>query len=93
VSAAAGEVLTDIFGDNFNYTDTSEMEFGIPERSFTSFRTAASEAALSRLYGGIHYRFDNVEGNKAGRRVGEMVVTRLKMKATASDTQLSKKIN
>jgi hypothetical protein len=93
VSAAAGEVLTDIFGDNFHYTDTSEMEFGIPERSFTSFRLAASEAALSRLYGGIHYRFDNVEGNKAGRRVGEMVVTRLKMRARPSETQLTKTTN
>ena len=67
------------------------MEFGIPERSFTSFRAAASEAALSRLYGGIHYRFDNVEGNKAGRLVGEMVVNRLRMKTKAGETQLSKK--
>ena len=91
VSAAAAEVLTDIYGDNFSYTDTSETEFGIPARSFTSFRKAAEEAALSRLYGGIHYRFDNYEGNKVGRRLGEMVVQRLRMKTNLSDTQLSQK--
>lgn len=91
VSAAAAEVLTDVYGDNFSYTDTSEIEFGIPERSFTSFRQAATEAALSRLYGGIHYRFDNLEGNKVGRRLGEMVVDRLRMKTKLSDTQLSQK--
>src|SRR5215204_396511 len=91
VSAAAAEVLTDIYGDNFSYTDTSEIEFGIPERSFSSFRKAAEEAALSRLYGGIHYRFDNFEGNKVGRRLGEMLVTRLRMRTKPSDTQLSQK--
>ena len=91
VSAAAAEVLTDVYGDNFSYTDTSEIEFGIPERSFTSFRSAAQEAALSRLYGGIHYRFDNYEGNKVGRRLGEMIVDRLRMKTNSSDTQLSQK--
>ncbi|HET9278474.1 MAG TPA: vanadium-dependent haloperoxidase [Flavitalea sp.] len=91
VSAAAAEVLTDIYGDNFSYTDTSENEFGIPARSFTSFRKAAEEAALSRLYGGIHYRFDNFEGNKVGRRLGEMVVGRLRMRTKSPDTELSKK--
>jgi hypothetical protein len=90
VSAAAAEVLTDIYGDNFSYTDTSEVEFGIASRSFTSFRQAAAEAALSRFYGGIHFRFDNVEGNKVGRRLGEMVVNRLQMRAKSTDTQLTK---
>jgi hypothetical protein len=38
ISASASEALTSVFGDNFAYTDTTEMEFGIPERSYTSFR-------------------------------------------------------
>jgi membrane-associated phospholipid phosphatase len=80
ISAAAAEVMTDIFGDNFAYTDTSEIEFGIPHRSFTSFRQAATEASWSRLYGGIHYRFDLEEGNTAGIHVGKTVVDRLRMK-------------
>ncbi|MBL7698086.1 MAG: vanadium-dependent haloperoxidase [Chitinophagaceae bacterium] len=80
ISAAAAEVMTDIFGDNFSYRDTSESEFGIPPRSFKSFRDAAWEASMSRMYGGIHYMFDLVEGNKQGREVGQLVVQRLKMK-------------
>jgi hypothetical protein len=80
ISAAAAEVMTDIFGDNFAYQDTSEIEFGIPHRSFTSFRQAAVEASYSRLYGGIHYRFDLEEGNTQGIRLGKMVVERLRMR-------------
>ena len=80
ISAAAAEVMTEIFGDNFNYKDTSEIEFGIKHRSFTSFRQAALEASWSRLYGGIHFRHDLEEGNRQGIKVGELVVERLRMK-------------
>ena len=79
VSAAAAEIMTHHFGDNFAYTDTSELEFGIPNRSFKSFRDAALEASWSRLYGGIHYRSDLEHGNEMGKRIGEMVITRLRM--------------
>jgi hypothetical protein len=80
ISSAAAEVMTEIFGDNFSYRDTSEIEFGIPYRSFSSFRQAALEASVSRLYGGIHYRFDLDEGNKQGKKLGDLVVDRLKMR-------------
>lgn len=91
VSAAAAEVLTDIYGNNFSYTDTSELEFGIPNRTFTSFRQAALEASISRLYGGIHYRFDLDEGNIVGKKLGEIVVNRLRMKTKPTQAQLTKK--
>lgn len=90
ISAAAAEVMTDIYGDKFSYTDTSEIEFGIPHRSFTSFRQAAIEASYSRMYGGIHYRFDLEEGNKQGIMLGRMVVDRLRMRANR-DAQLTQK--
>jgi len=80
ISAAAGEVMTEIFGDNFAFRDTSESEFGIAPRSFTSFDQASWEASMSRLYGGIHYRFDLIEGNKQGKKIGRIVVERLRMK-------------
>jgi PAP2 superfamily len=80
ISAAAAETMTEIFGNNVSFTDTSLLEFGIANREIKSFRDAAAEAALSRLYGGIHYRFDNEEGNKAGKKVGELVVQKLQMK-------------
>ncbi|WP_075342589.1 vanadium-dependent haloperoxidase [Tenacibaculum agarivorans] len=56
VSGAASETLTYIFGDNFEFIDTTEIPYGLPKRKFTSFKTAAQEAAISRLYGGIHYK-------------------------------------
>lgn len=79
-SAAAAEVMTFWFGDKLSFTDTSSLEFGIGSRKINSFREAAKEAAMSRLYGGIHYRFDNEEGNKAGTKLGEFIVQRLKLK-------------
>ncbi len=79
-SAAAAEVMTDWFGDKLSFIDTSSKEFGIESRRIVSFREAAKEAAMSRLYGGIHYRFDNNEGNTCGKKLGEFVVQRLKLK-------------
>lgn len=82
VSAAAAEAMTEFFGDRLSFTDTSLLEFGIANREIKSFRDAALEASISRLYGGIHYRFDLDEGNAAGRKLGEHVVSRLRMKRT-----------
>jgi len=71
-------VLTDIFGENFAYTDSTELRYGLPVRSFTSFNQAAAEAAISRLYGGIHYRRAIEQGSVQGKRVGEWVVRRVR---------------
>ncbi|CAN5587018.1 hypothetical protein BH10BAC2_BH10BAC2_20350 [soil metagenome] len=80
ISAAAAEVMTNIFGDNISYTDTSETEFGIAPRSFTSVRKAAEEAAMSRVYGGIHYKHSCDIGNAEGKLVGQLVIQQLRMK-------------
>lgn len=89
ISAAAAEVMTEVFGDNFNYTDTSLVEFGIAERSFPNFRDASWEASMSRLYGGIHYFFDLEEGNKTGKQLGEMVVKKLRMRNKARQPMIA----
>jgi hypothetical protein len=78
-SAAAAEVMTYWFGDNLSFTDTSLLEFGIKNREVKSFRAAAQEAAMSRLYGGIHYRFDNENGLAAGKKLGEYICSKLKL--------------
>ncbi len=80
ISAASAEVMTHFFGEPFQYTDTSLVEFGIKERSFKSFRQAADEASFSRLYGGIHYRSDLEEGAKIGAQLGRYVVQKLELK-------------
>lgn len=77
VSSAVSVVLTYFFGDNFHFTDTSEIYFGLPERSFNSFYEAANEAALSRLYGGIHFRDACEEGLVQGRNIGQFVLNSL----------------
>jgi len=77
ISAAAAEVMTSIFGDKMSFTDTSLLEFGIANREIKSFRAAAQEASISRLYGGIHYKFDLDSGNAMGKRVGELIVKKL----------------
>jgi PAP2 superfamily len=71
-SGAAAQVLTDLFGQ-VAFTDHTHDRLGLPARSFRSFTEAAEEAALSRLYGGIHFRAAIEHGLEQGRRVGERV--------------------
>ncbi len=80
ISRAAAVTLTSIFGDNFQFEDTTEMEYGLPMRRFNSFIHASEEAAISRLYGGIHYRMAIEEGVSQGQNVGEFIVSKLKTK-------------
>lgn len=80
VSAAAAEALTSVYGDNFAYTDTSELEFGIKSRSFKSFREAAIENNWARFYGGIHYHGSCIISTESGKKVGELINNRLRMK-------------
>jgi hypothetical protein len=80
ISAAAAEVLTHFYGEKLAYRDSSEREFGIKDRNFSSFRQAAQEASISRIYGGIHYSFDCDEGNKAGTKLGQYILRKVKLK-------------
>lgn len=83
ISTAAATVLTDQYGPEFAFSDSSEIRYGLTARSFPSFNTAAAEAAMSRLYGGIHFRQAIEEGVKQGRKVGELVVARVKTRTPA----------
>jgi hypothetical protein len=74
ISTAAAHILTSLFGDNFAFTDNSEEEFGLAPRKFKSFIDASNEAALSRLYGGIHYRDAVKMGQVEGKEIGEHVI-------------------
>jgi hypothetical protein len=80
ISSAAATALTGLFGDNFSYTDSTEVEFGMTVRKFNSFFDASQEAAISRMYGGIHYRpaVENgvIEGKAVGKYIKEKIQTR-----------------
>jgi hypothetical protein len=70
-SAAAAAVLTAAFGTATAFTDATHLDRGLPARSFASFDAAAEEAAISRLYGGIHFRPAIVDGLAQGRCIGQ----------------------
>ena len=75
ISTTAATILTHILGDKFSFTDNTEVEFGLPPRKFNSFIEASQEAAISRLYGGIHFRDAIENGVKEGEQIGRFIVT------------------
>ncbi len=77
VSSTSAVILTHYFGDKFHYTDNVEIGFGVPARHFTSFKQAASEAAISRFWGGIHFMDAINNGVKQGDRVGNWVLKKV----------------
>ena len=82
-SRAAAGALTDLFGDKA-FTDTIHTDHHLmpPQepRTFSSFNEAAAEAAVSRLYGGIHYAFDNNDGRLSGQCVADAINDRVRFK-------------
>jgi hypothetical protein len=72
-AAAVAQVLTDMFGSNVSITDHTHEERGLPARSFDSFFAVAEEAAISRLYGGIHFRTAIEQGLDQGACIGRRV--------------------
>ena len=82
-SGAVARVLTDMFGTR-SFRDTTHVDHGLvpflAPRAFRSFEDAAAEAAVSRLYGGIHYVFDNDHGLTSGKCIGEAILGRVKFR-------------
>src|ERR687891_708135 len=72
-SAAAFQVLTNLFGDGHAFVDHTHDDRGLDPRFFGSFLEAADEAAISRLYGGIHFNAAIVNGVTQGRCIGHHV--------------------
>jgi len=70
-SGAAATVLAVFYGtDDLPFTTGSDFLPGV-YRSFPTCLDAAEEAAVSRLYGGIHFRSANEDGLQAGISIGE----------------------
>lgn len=77
ISNAAATVLTRLFGDNYSFTDNTEIPFGLKPRTFTSFLKAAEESSISRVYGGIHYPETARISSKQGKEIGKYVLSKL----------------
>jgi hypothetical protein len=80
ISGAAGVALTSIYGEPFPFADDSELKYGLPVRKYNSFTEASDEAAISRLYGGIHYMPAIENGVSQGRKLGRLIVSRIQLK-------------
>lgn len=76
-SAASAYTLTQLFGEDFHLVDSSEVAYGLPVREFDSFIEAAEEAAISRFYGGIHYKPAIDYGVDQGYQIGEFIWSRI----------------
>lgn len=74
LSAAAATALAHVFGENYAFTDHSYDHLGMKPRAYASFLDAAREAAVSRVYGGIHYRPSGEAGLKQGQEVARNVL-------------------
>ena len=79
-SGASSTILTSVFGENTAFTDSTELQFGLAPRHFKSFYEAADQAAVSRMYAGIHYRPACDVGITQGRNVGKYVLSKIKTK-------------
>ncbi len=67
-------MLASLLGATTAFTDNTHNDRGWGPRTFASFQAAADEAALSRLYAGIHYRFGVTGGQVQGRCVAQSVL-------------------
>jgi hypothetical protein len=75
-SAAAAQILGDFYGaDAMNFCSKQELNPSI-SRCFKSFSQAAEEAGMSRIYGGIHWQFDNTAGLDAGRALAQNIYSK-----------------
>ncbi|MFM8431853.1 MAG: vanadium-dependent haloperoxidase [Bacteroidota bacterium] len=80
ISGASSTVLTDLFGENFAFTDTLETINDLPTRRFESFSKAADEASMSRFYGGIHFKPTLSTSLEQGKRIGTHINQRLRLR-------------
>ncbi|GEP44118.1 phosphatase PAP2 family protein [Brevifollis gellanilyticus] len=74
-SMAGATILANFFGtDDITFTtDTESNQVAGLTRTFNSFTDAAEEAGMSRIYGGIHWMDDNIDGAILGEQVGNWV--------------------
>ncbi|MGF7039305.1 vanadium-dependent haloperoxidase [Mucilaginibacter lappiensis] len=81
ISSASAVILTHYFGNDFHYTDNVEVKYGLKPRNFNSFNQAATEAGMSRFWGGIHFKDAIDNGLIQGVKIGEWVLSKYKGKA------------
>lgn len=79
VSRTSAEILTYLIGDSYQFTDNSEVPYGLGKRTFQSFFEASDEAAISRLRGGIHFMSAIDSGRVQGHKIGTTLIDKIKL--------------
>ncbi len=74
-SAAAALTIAAFVGDT-PFDDSTSISLGHAVRRFATIRSAADEAGVSRVYGGIHYPSGDLAGRALGACVGAAVIER-----------------
>jgi hypothetical protein len=83
LSASVAEVFTYVFGDNYTLTDDTYEDFGLGTRAYKSFDAMAEEAAMSKVYGGIHYKLSVDVGLRQGRKVSREILRKISPSSNA----------
>ena len=73
-SGGIAKILSKGLKGSVAFTDSTKIPLGFAPRSFDNYEKAAKEAAVSRLYGGIHYTFDNDNGFNCSQIVAQNVL-------------------
>lgn len=74
LSAAAAEIMKELFGNIGSITDHTFDYLGFPARTYSSLTAIAEEAAKSRVYAGIHYQQSVDAGLDEGRKVAANIL-------------------
>jgi hypothetical protein len=80
ITGSAATVLSFLYGNNFAFTDTSNMRYINMQRKFSSFLQASDECSISRFYGGIHYKISVDRGAAEGKKIGKFIIAKIESK-------------
>lgn len=75
---AVATMLTDVLGDNFQFTLHTYDYLGLPARSYNSFFEMSKEMADSRVFAGIHYQASCDKGRWLGEKVARNILATVK---------------
>lgn len=83
LSAAVASALTVVYGNDYSFTDHTYEHLNLLPRKYPSFWAIAQEAAISKVYGGIHYKLSVDVGLQQGREVTQNIMLILLNKGEA----------
>ena len=77
VSSISDVLLTHFLGDSIQFTDSVNQFMNFPPRKYNSFHEAATEAAMSRFYSGIHFKGAVLDGLRQGKMIADGILSKL----------------